>query len=139
MTPITSNLTTEAKELLQELEKEIAQHKAAARFKSAITQILFWTSILASGLAGINIATKWFLVEGVSILAAIPGVVLLIHNTFNYSAKARWHKLKEKKFLALRNQLKFQNQPADVVSKNLAILEEELENLRVQIELPKSK
>ena len=137
MTPINSN--EKVAQLSLELEKEINQHKNAARFKSAITQLLFWISISASALAGLNLATKYFDVTGVSILATIPGIVLIINNTFKYSAQARWHKLKQKKFLGLRNQLEYEGQSVDVVSKSLTALEAELEDLRVEMELPKSK
>jgi hypothetical protein len=134
-----ANSTEKASKLLKHLEKEINQHKRAARIKSVSTQILFWISILASGLAGVNLATKWFSVEGVSVLATIPAIVLIINNTFKYSAQARWHKLKEKKFLGLTHQLEFQEKSVADVSASFIDAEKELEDLRVEMELPKSK
>ena len=138
MTPNVDS-TEKVSKLLKEIEKEINQHKQSARIKGISTQVLFWISILASGLAGVNLATKWFAVEGVSVLATIPGIVLIINNTFKYSAQARWHKLKEKTFLGLRNQLEFEGKSVAEVSAGFTDAEKELEELRVEMELPKSK
>jgi hypothetical protein len=136
---MTPNLNSPEKvQLLEELEKEINQHKQLSKIKSVFTQFLFWISILASILASTLAAIKYSW-AGVSILAAIPTLVIIINNSFKYSAQARWHKRKEKKFLGLRNQLKYEGQAVEEVSKGLAKLEEEMEDLRVEMELPRSK
>jgi hypothetical protein len=127
-------------ELKDYLNKEIRQHQNAARFKSGIAQFLFWGAIAASFIGTVNPATKWFPSgAAISILAAIPGVVLLIMNTFKYDARSKWHKLKQRKLDGLYRGLAFENKGTEETSAALTLALEELDKIKVDLEAPSVK
>jgi hypothetical protein len=127
-------------ELKNYLDKEIRQHQSAARLKSGIAQFLFWGAIAASAIGTVNPATKWFPSEAaISILAAIPGVVLLIMNTFKYDARSKWHKLKQRKLDGLYRGLAFENKGTEETSAALTKALEELDKIKVDLEAPSIK
>jgi hypothetical protein len=126
-------------ELKNYLKKEIRQHQLAAQWKSALAQLLFLIVILTSGLGLINTATNWFNKEGLSALAVIPGIILLISNTFKYEARAKWHKLKQRKLERLCNKLTYEKATVEEISREMSESLEELDKIRVELEKPITK
>jgi hypothetical protein len=126
-------------ELKKYLKKEIQQHQIAAQWKSALAQLLFLLVILTSGLGLINTATQWFSKEILSALAVVPGIILLISNTFKYEARAKWHKLKQRKLEGLCRKLLFENATVEEISKETTFVLEELDKIRVELEKPMNK
>ena len=125
------------KELKNYLDKEIHQHQNAARVKSFTAQILFWGAIAASAIGTVNPATKWFPSEAsISVLSAIPGVVLLIMNTFKYDAKSKWHKLKQRKLEGLYRGLVFEKKGTEECSIALTTILEDLDKNKIDLEAP---
>ncbi len=123
-------------ELTKYLQKEIGQHQNSARLKSILAHLLFWVVIVASGLGLLNIATNWFSKEVLSGIAIIPGIVLVISNTFKYEARAKWHKLKQRKLEGLYRKLTFEDWTANDISKEITIVLEELDKIRIELEKP---
>ena len=140
MTPEQIKSEEAHQELKNSLAKEISEHKWAARVKSWIAQLLFWGAIAASAISTVNAATKWFSSEAAtSILSAIPGVVLLIMNTFKYDAKSKWHKLKQRRLEGLYRGLAYENKGTVETSAALTRVLDELERIRVDLEAPRIK
>jgi hypothetical protein len=123
-------------DLKKYLEKEINQHRNAARLKSILAHLLFWIVILASGLGLLNIAIHRVSNELMSGIAIIPGIVLIVSNTFKYEARAKWHKLKQRKLEGLCRKLMFEDATANDISKEITIVLEELDKIRVELEKP---
>lgn len=123
-------------ELKKYLQKEIQQHQKSARLKSIVAHLLFWVVIIASGLGLVNITTQWFSKEGLSAIAIIPGIALVISNTFKYEARSKWHKLKQRKLEGLCRKLMFEDGRVNDISKETTLVLEELDKIRVELEKP---
>jgi hypothetical protein len=123
-------------ELKKYLQKEISQHQKSARLKSILAHLLFWVVIIASGFGLLNIATNWLSKEVLSGIAVIPGIALVISNTFKYEARAKWHKLKQRKLEGLCGKLMFEDGTVSDISKERTIVLEELDKIRVELEKP---
>jgi Ni/Fe-hydrogenase subunit HybB-like protein len=138
-TPLAEIASTEAEKhtaLKRYLEKEIRQHQQSARYKSIAAHLLFWCVILASALGLINTSTGWFSNKLLSAIAVVPGIAIIIANTFKYDARAKWHKLKQRKLEGLCRRLVFENAPVEEISKAITIELEELDKLKVALEKP---
>jgi hypothetical protein len=118
------------------LQKEIKQHQFSARIKNITAQLLFLLVIIVSGLGLLNSATNWFEKKGLTVLAVIPGIIVLITNTFKFEARAKWNKLKQRKLEGLYRKLQFENASVEDVSKEMTIELEKLDAIRVQLEKP---
>jgi hypothetical protein len=100
-------------ELSAYLIGESGQREWAARRKSILAHLLFGTAIAASALGTMNPMAGWLIAdEWTSILAAIPGMVLLTMNTFKYEERFKWHKLKQLKLEAVQRALIFEGKPS---------------------------
>jgi hypothetical protein len=82
-------------------------------------------------MAGWLIADEW-----TSILAAIPGMVLLTMNTFKYEERFKWHKLKQLKLEAVQRALIFEGKTVQETSDLLTKTLHDLEKQRVHLEAP---
>ncbi len=116
-------------ELVTYLEKEIKQHESACKIKNVIAQLLFFIIIIVSALGLINPGTDWFTMKGMSIIAALPGIILIFSNTFKFEARSKWNKLKQRKLEGLLNKLKFEGASVSEISKEM----------RIQLEKPITK
>lgn len=123
-------------ELKKYLQREIGQHQNSGRLKSILAHLLFWIVIIASGLGLLNIATNWFSKEALSGIAIIPGIALIVSNTFKYEARAKWHKLKQRKLEGLCRKLMFEDGAVSDISKEITIVLEELDKIRIELEKP---
>lgn len=122
--------------LKEYLQKEIRQHQSSARLKSVLAHLLFWCVILTSAIGLINTSTGWLSKEELSGIAVIPGVALVIANTFKYEARSKWHKLKQRKLEGLYMRLIFQGATVSNISKEITEVLEELDKIRVELEKP---
>lgn len=127
------------KELVNYLEKEIDQHQSACRIKNVLAQLLFLITIVFSALALINTGFDWFNPKELSIIAAIPGIILIVSNTFKFEARSKWNKLKQRKLEGLLNKLKFENVSVTEISKEMREELEKLDEMRIQLEKPITK
>ncbi len=122
--------------LKKELQREIQQHRNAARFKGIMAHLLFWVVIAASsGSLVYSVVTKPD-TRILSILGIIPGIALAITNTFKYEARAKWNKLKQRKLEGLCRRLVYENGVVSDISKELTLILEELDKERVGLEKP---
>jgi len=128
--------TTNRDDLKNYLSKEIAQHQFTARLKNSTAQLLFLSVIVISALGLVNPGTKWFGTDGLTVLAVVPGIILLICNTFKFEQGSKWNKLKQRKLEALYRRLVFEDAPIDEISKEVSTELEKLDELRVLMEKP---
>ncbi len=118
------------------LNTEIHEHQLAARIKNVLAQLLFLLVIITSGLGLINGSTDWFTKTELSGIAAIPGIILLISNTFKFEARSKWNKLKQRKLEGLRRKLMFENIPIEQISREITTELEKLDEVRVELVKP---
>ncbi|CAC9972517.1 MULTISPECIES: hypothetical protein [Flavobacterium] len=123
-------------ELKEYLEKEIRQHQFASRTKNVLAQTLFFLAIITSGICLINVATNWFSKTELSAIAAIPGIILLITNTFKFEARSKWNKLKQRKMEGLYRKLIFENATVETISKEITDELEKLDETRIELVKP---
>jgi hypothetical protein len=127
------------KDLVQYLEKEAKQHQTGCRIKNFIAQLLFLTIIIFSALGLVNTGTKFFNLAEMSVIAAMPGIILILANTFKFDERSKWNKLKQRKLEGLLSKLKFENATVEEISKEMREELEKLDQTRVQLEKPISK
>jgi hypothetical protein len=118
------------------LDDEIHQHQLAARIKNVLAQLLFLVVIAVSGLGLINESTHWFSGAELSGLSAIPGIILILTNTFKFEARSKWNKLKQRKLEGLYRKLIFENIPVEQISKEITIELEKLDEVRIELVKP---
>lgn len=118
------------------LQKEIQQHQSSARLKSFLAHLLFWIVIAASALGLMNTSTDWLSKEALSGIAVIPGIALVITNTFKYEARSKWHKLKQRKLEGLCMRLMFEDASVNDISKEVTVVLEELDKIKIELERP---
>ncbi|MFP5438203.1 MAG: hypothetical protein ACLGH8_10480 [Bacteroidia bacterium] len=122
-------------QLKKYLEKEIKQHQTASRLKNIVVQLLYlfiiicYALVLLKDVAGIS---KEFSLA----IAGMPGIILLISNTFKYEEKAKWNKLKQRKLESLCRKLIFENASIEEISREISIELEKLDQLRVALNKP---
>lgn len=131
--------TENINDLVRYLEKEIKQHQSACRLKNVIAQLLFLVIIIFSALGLINTGTDWFDIKQMSIIAAMPGIILIFSNTFKFEARSKWNKLKQRKLEGLLNKLKFEGASVAEISKEMREELEKLDEMRIQLEKPITK
>jgi hypothetical protein len=126
-------------DLVKYLEKEAKQHQSACRTKNFLTQLLFFAIIICSALGLVNTKLPFIDLPEMSIIAAMPGVLLIVSNTFKFSERSKWHKLKQRKLEGLLSKLKFENATVEEISKEMREELEKLDDMRVQLEKPVTK
>ena len=110
---------------------QIFQHRKAAKRRFVIARLLLWMGIGASVLGSVNPTTEWLAPDiWTSVLAAMPGVVLLLMHIFKYDATAESHKRKQQSLEAVYKGLVFDGGRTKDASALLTIQSEELESSR---------
>ena len=124
-----------SEKLVNYLQKEIKQHQQSALVKGFIAHLLFWCVIVTSSLGLFStFSDKIKLI--LPVLVIIPGIALVIANTFKYEARSKWHKLKQRKLEALCNKLMYEDASASEISKEMNVVLEELDKVRTALEKP---
>ena len=127
-------------ELVAYIQKEIAQHKGAARLKSGVAQIALVAGVFASFIASVQAALPAS--DSAAPLrvtvAAIPGLVVLFNSTLKYEARGRWHKLKQRKLEALLFELKFRDGSVTDIASRLTETLEQLDAIKTELGVIKS-
>ena len=117
------------KEEIDEVEYlcyEIFQRRKIAKRRSIIARLLLGMGIGASVFGAVNPTTEWLAPDvWTSVLAGMPGVVLLLMHIFRYDARAKWHKHKQQSLDALYKHLVFDGGSANETSVLLMIIAEE--------------
>jgi len=123
-------------DLVKYLEREAKQHQSACKIKNFIAQLLFLTIIIFSALGLVNTGTGFFELPEMSAIAAMPGIILIVANTFKFDERSKWNKLKQRKLEGLLSKLKFENATVEEISKEMREELEKLDQARVQLEKP---
>jgi hypothetical protein len=110
---------------------EIFRYRKAAKRRFIVGRFLLSVGIGASVLGIVNSTTGWLAPDAwTSVLAAVPGVVLLLMQIFKYDAGAEWHKRKQQSLEALYKSFVFDGASTEDASALLAIISEELDSAR---------
>ncbi len=128
--------STTREKLDNDLVKTSKKHEQLAGRKNGIVWVLLLGAIIAGGLVVVNVGTKWFTADGVSVLAGLSAVLLGILRYFKFPEQVRWHKLKQRKLEDLHRELIFEGKDVKSISSKLSKVLDELENTRVVLEIP---
>lgn len=110
---------------------EIFRCRKAAKRRFILGRFLLCVGIGASVLGIVNSTTRWLAPDAwTSVLAAVPGVVLLLMQIFRYDFRAEWHKCKQQSLEALYKSFIFNGASTEEVSALLAIISEEWDSAR---------
>lgn len=103
-------------DFIKALDIQAAHEEKWAKVDFCTTQILGWTTIISSLATAILSAQG---VSGISIacLAAIPGTILVIDRSFNFSRRARWHWEKLAAIRSFKYSLLYEAAELPVISK----------------------
>lgn len=85
----------------QKLAREVAHYLRLARSNYFTVWALYVVSVGASVLATVFAAMGYQNKITFAIVAATPGIVLLVNNTFKFSARSQWHYEKKRKLDSL--------------------------------------
>jgi hypothetical protein len=119
---------------------QILEHRKAAKRKFILARVLFVVAVTASVLGAVNPATGWLAPDvWTSVLAAVPGIVLLIVHIFNYDPRSQSHKRKQQSLEALYRDLVFKGRSAQETSALLSVISEELEGVRGRAQASKQQ
>jgi hypothetical protein len=113
--------------LLSYFEAEQKSNRVWWLVNFVVAQTSYWVAIASSFGSAIAISIDNLPKIFIAVLAAIPGVVILVESTFRYSQRADWHSLYSQKLRGLIRQLKFEVNKIEEISKNLSDLEAEME------------
>lgn len=117
------------------LRKEICQHQWAARIKNIVVQLLYLSVIVFYAITALKGYFQLTAEQSVA-AAAMPGIILLLVNTFRYEEKAKWNKLKQRKLDALYRKLIYEEASEKEISAEMTTALENLDQLRVALNKP---
>ena len=115
--------------LIAELNKNITHYKKYARSNYRTAYIVTGIAVLASVSTTIAVAAGIGKDHNVviSILAAVPAVILVVTSTFQFEQKSSWHWRKTRALQALLRQLEYEGKNVAEVSENLSKVEMDLD------------
>jgi hypothetical protein len=107
---------------------EIFRYRKAAKRRFLVGRFLLCVGIGARVLGIVNSTTRWLAPDAwTSVLAAVPGIVLLLTQIFKYDARAEWHKRQQQSLEALYKRFVFDGASPEEASALLATISEELD------------
>lgn len=112
-----------APELENELNRMVQHHVKRGRVNYAFADLLFWVSVVASGVATFGIGPQW--------IAALPAFALFVGRKYRFAERHQWHWSYQIGLRELQRQLRDQGRSVNEVSQCLG----ELENM-MQHEFP---
>jgi hypothetical protein len=120
---MTDDLRTEIRNLLDE-------HAHWQGHDFNVAQGLLWLGIIASAIGSLAAGGVIPLHKAVTaVIAALPGVVLLIDKTFKHSARSAWHAVYGTRLRVLDRRLRDEQAEVKDVAVDLGKLETEMQNL----------
>jgi len=81
-----------------QLEEEKGRYRRHARNNYHAAYATTLIAVGASFIAGLSIAAEWLAKDGLIVIAAIPGGVMILNNSLKFEARSHWH---WRKFYAL--------------------------------------
>jgi hypothetical protein len=110
---------------------QILEHRKVAKRKFIAAQVLVVVAVTASVLGAVNPATGWLAHDAwTSVLAAVPGIVLLIMHVFNYNPRSEWHRRTQRSLEALYRGLVFERRSTHEISALLTAISEGVKSSR---------
>jgi hypothetical protein len=117
-------------DLLEEIKKEATFCERWARSNYTWAHVIFGISVFASLASSVLIASDWVKDNKLlgSLLAGLPGVMLLVNNTCRFEERTKWFWKKTRKLQRLMRELRDKREPdPEKVSAELSDVNEELE------------
>jgi hypothetical protein len=112
--------------LLKELNEHIGRINRMATMNYTFAWLFAVTGVLGSIVATILSAAQIHAGWVTAVMAAIPGAVISIHNTFNFEKKALWHWRTTKLLKSLIRKLEYEKNPdLEAVSKDYSRIDQE--------------
>ena len=117
------NTSDSAMELRKEIEQLLKQRKTYITMDFSLAHLFLWASILASFASSIIIASEANLNRLViAIIAGVPGLIILIEKSFDFSKRAMWGAMYKIELEKLRYDLVFgKNDPYKISSRLIEI------------------
>jgi hypothetical protein len=122
--------------LLDYLQSEIRKHQRYSLVRRLIVLALLFVAVSLGALVVVNVGTKWFTADQLSALTGLSGLLLAFLRLGRFQEQARWNKIKQRKFEALHRRLTFEGVEDKVISAELTRINEELEQIRIWVEVP---
>lgn len=113
-----NHTTLDEANFLQELNVAIKTRLKYESLDFILAQSLFWISILASFISAILIANKNEELNPLimAIIAGIPGLVVVIQKTFNFTERTTWDTNFRIELQALKDKIIFEKMPIKVAA-----------------------
>lgn len=105
--------------LTEDLKVRIDACRSKAKMNDGLAYGLILVSVISSSLATIAVGTDLFTKEIRTILTALPGIIVVILNTFKYEARARWWWKKYSMFKSFLNEIRLEGADEKGISKKL--------------------
>jgi hypothetical protein len=121
-------------ELLSQIDRRVRGSRRWGIYDFLVAKASYWAAIVASFLATIAVSTGR---SGtvVAIVAAVPGVVIIIDRTFHFADRAAWHWRYVALAKAIGRKLRFEGVTLAQVSRAFSELEIEMEKVRPSMDL----
>ena len=119
-----NNIKSHMEELKNELQALFDEHNKWCVRDWFTAQVLFWIGILSAFSAtSVLVLFKDVPKEALAIMAAVPGLILIITNTFSFAERSNWHELYRARLRGLLRRLRDQNERIETISSELSALE----------------
>jgi hypothetical protein len=119
---------------------QILKQRKLAKGKFIVAQALFVVAVAASVLGTMNPVTGWVAPDvWTSVLAAVPGIVLLTMHVFNYDPRSEWHRRTQRSLEALYRGLVFEGRSTREISVLLTAISEGVESSRSRAQASKQQ
>ena len=113
---------TNAKPLVEIIETRRQSHNRHARNNYKASFFLYLVAIIASFIATLSVASKFFSTEILAVITAIPAGVILLNSVLRLEQKSRWHYKYFHELDKLWHQLSYEHASESDVSKKVASL-----------------
>ena len=116
-----------------ELQKRLVEYRLRnekwGRISFYIAQAFAWLVVLGSFAASVLSAGLVLNRIGLAVVAAIPGIVIVVDRTFAFARRAQWHNVLGARVERIENSLRFEGKSVHDASKELSGLLEAMHEL----------
>src|SRR5210317_1045134 len=91
--------------LKQDLDRRITASESRAKSNYIVAYLVIALGVVSSSAATISVAAQALTPVGNAVIAAIPGICVMILNTFKFEARSRWWWRKNFRLIEIQAQL----------------------------------
>jgi hypothetical protein len=122
--------------LREYLHAQIRKHQLYALVRRLIVWTLLLAAVLLGSLVVVNVGTKWFTADQLSALTGAGAILLALLRLGKFQEQAAWNKIKQRRLEGLYRRLLFEGAEEKLISAELSQVNEQLEKMRVWLEIP---